>query len=86
MALASLAARPRSVWSRTALRRRTDLGVTSTHLSSAMNSNACSSDTGRGGINFSKLSLPDDRGGVVAQLADVVELSVMAAAATRPPR
>jgi len=43
------------------LRRRTDCGVTSTHSSSAMNSSACSSDIGRGGINFSKLSDDDER-------------------------
>ena len=55
-ALARLAARPRSVWSRIILRSRTERGVTSTHSSSAMNSSACSSDIGRGGISFSNVS------------------------------
>ena len=35
--------------------------MTSTHSSSAMNSSACSSDIGRGGISFSKLSAVDER-------------------------
>ena len=45
-----LRVRPRMDWSRTTLRRRTLSGVTSTHSSSAMNSSACSSDIGRGGV------------------------------------
>ena len=45
-ALARFARRPRIVWSRTTLRIRTELGVTSTHSSSAISSSACSSDSG----------------------------------------
>jgi hypothetical protein len=58
-AFSRFAARPRSVWSKTILRRRTDRGVTSTHSSSAMNSSACSSDIGLGGISFSNESALD---------------------------
>ena len=41
------------------LRRRIDFGVTSTHSSSRMNSSACSSESGRGGIRRTSSSALD---------------------------
>ena len=38
-----------------------ELGVTSTHSSSRMNSSACSSDSGRGGIRRTSSSAVDER-------------------------
>ncbi len=44
-----------------ALRRRTTLGVTSTHSSSAMNSSDCSSEKERAGVSRSNSSATDER-------------------------
>jgi len=43
------------------LRRRIDFGVTSTHSSLRMNSSACSSESGRGGIRRNSSSGAESR-------------------------
>ncbi len=53
--------RPRMAPSRITLRRRTALGVTSTHSSSPMNSSACSSERESGGVRRSNSSAVEDR-------------------------
>ena len=53
--------RRRSAMGSTALRSRTEWGVTSTHSSSAMNSRACSRESGRGGVRRTSSSDDDAR-------------------------